>query len=79
MHHSARFIFTVDSEKEAAIIVDSLLPEITHKIPKTHARVTYSGNTFILEVKAKDVSSLRAACNSYLRWITTAQSVKESI
>lgn len=77
--HSARFVFTVDSKKEAIIIVDALLPEITNNIPKTRANVTRSGNIFFLEVEAKDVSSLRAACNSYLRWITTARSVNESL
>jgi len=79
MHHSARFVFIVDSEKEAAIIADALQPEITQNVPKTRASVTRSGNTFVLDVTAKDVSSLRAACNSYLRWISTAQSVKEII
>lgn len=72
-------MFTVDSAKEATIIVDALQPEIMQKIPKTRTSVTRSGNAFTLEVEAKDISSLRAACNSYLRWIATARSVKESI
>lgn len=69
--NKATFIFTVDSQNEAQVVVKSLKPEIIHKIPKTNVDVLCSDNTFSLVIKAKEVSSLRAACNSYLRWIHT--------
>jgi tRNA threonylcarbamoyladenosine modification (KEOPS) complex Pcc1 subunit len=75
----ASFIFVFDSEKEAKIVAESLNPEIKHKIPKTEIEVSRSGKTFSLEIKATDVSSLRAACNSYLRWINTALAVKKTV
>ena len=76
---TARFVFNFDSEEEARIIAESLDPEIKHKIPKTDVQVTLSNKTFSLEIEAKDISSLRAACNSYLRWINTALNVKKTV
>ena len=75
----ASFIFVFDSEKEAKIVAESLNPEIKHKIPKTEIEVSLSGKTFFLEIEATDVSSLRAACNSYLRWINTAINVRKTV
>jgi tRNA threonylcarbamoyladenosine modification (KEOPS) complex Pcc1 subunit len=74
-----RFVFDFDSTKEAEVIAESLQPEIKHKIPKTNVDVAISEKTFSLSIEAKDVSSLRAACNSYLRWINTALNVKRTI
>ena len=76
---SARFVFNFDSEEEARIIAESLDPEIKHKIPKTNVEVSLSNKTFSIKIAAKDISSLRAACNSYLRWINTALNVKKTI
>lgn len=76
---SASFVFVFDSEEEAKIIAESLSPEIKHKIPKTNVEVSLSKNTFSLKIEAKNVSSLRAACNSYLRWINTALNVKKTV
>jgi tRNA threonylcarbamoyladenosine modification (KEOPS) complex Pcc1 subunit len=75
----ASFIFDFDSEEEARIVAESLIPEIKHKIPKTKVKVSLSKKRFTLKVEAKDVSSLRAACNSYLRWIKTALDVKKTV
>lgn len=74
-----KFIFSFDSEDEAKIVAESLNPEIKHKIPKTNVEVSLHGKTFSLEIEAKDISSLRAACNSYLRWINTALNVKKTV
>ena len=76
---TARFVFNFDSSEDARIVSDSLNPEIKNKIPKTKVKVSLSGNTFSIDLEAKDVSSLRAACNSYLRWINTALNVKKAV
>ena len=76
---SARFVFKFDSEKEAKIIAETLTPEIKHKIPKTNVKISLTGSKFTLEISTKDISSLRAACNSYLRWISTALKVKKTV
>jgi len=75
----ACFIFKFDTAEEAKIIAESLDPEIKHKIPKTNVEVSLSDKKFSLEIEANDVSSLRAACNSYLRWINTALNVKKTV
>ncbi len=76
---TAKFIFNFDSIEEARIVAESLKPEIKHKIPKTNVEVDLSKKTFTLKIEAKDISSLRAACNSYLRWINTALNVKKTV
>jgi tRNA threonylcarbamoyladenosine modification (KEOPS) complex Pcc1 subunit len=76
---SVWFIFNFNSKEEAEIIAEALEPEIKNKIPKTDVEVTLSNNTFTLKINAKDISSLRAACNSYLRWINIAHNVKKTI
>ena len=79
MKKNASFQFSFNSSSEAALIAKSLSPEIQQKIPKTTVKITLSGNTLLLDIWSNDVSSLRAACNSYLRWINTALSVKQLI
>ena len=76
---TASFVFNFDTAEEARIIAESLDPEIKQKIPKTNVQVTISDKIFSLKIEAKDISSLRAACNSYLRWINTALNVKKTI
>ena len=76
---TAKFVFNFDSSEEARIVSESLDPEIKNKIPKTKVKVSLSGKTFSIDLEAKDVSSLRVACNSYLRWINTALNVKKTV
>jgi len=76
---SASFIFNFDTSDEARIVAESLGPEIKHKIPKTKTEVSLSGKTFSIKIEAEDISTLRAACNSYLRWINTALNVKKTV
>jgi tRNA threonylcarbamoyladenosine modification (KEOPS) complex Pcc1 subunit len=79
MTNRARFRFHFPSSQDVCVIAQSLSPEIQHKIPKSN--VSFSIDKKILEVtiESEDVSSLRAACNSYLRWIQTALSVKQLV
>ena len=76
---SAEFIFNFDSIDEAKIVTSSIDPEIKNKIPKTKVKTDLSGKTFKITIEAADLSSLRAAINSYLRWINTALNVKKTI
>ena len=79
MTFKAHFSFHFPSQKKASIVVAALAPEITHKIPKSNISVSLKGATLNLSIEADDVSSLRAACNSYLRWIQTALAVEELV
>lgn len=76
---TASFIFSFDTDDEARIISESLDPEIKNKIPKTRVKVSLKNNIFSITIEAKDTSSLRAACNSYLRWVNTAFDVKKTV
>jgi len=76
---NATFIFNFDSNEEAKLVAKSLSPEIKHKIPKTNIEISISKDTLSLKIESKDVSTLRAACNSYLRWINTALKVKQLV
>jgi tRNA threonylcarbamoyladenosine modification (KEOPS) complex Pcc1 subunit len=75
----ASFIIDFDSEDEARIVTSSIDPEIKNKIPKTKVQTSLSGKTFTITIESADLSSLRAAINSYLRWINTALNVKKSV
>lgn len=74
---SAKFVFKFDSEKELKIVAGSISPEIKNKIPKTNVKIKIEKTTYFLDIISDDISSLRAAINSYLRWINTAISVKK--
>ena len=76
---TACFNLEFDTAKDAEIIYNSVNPEVKHKIPKTKINIKLNGKTLNLKIEAKDTSSLRAACNSYLKWINTALSVKKQL
>ncbi len=75
----ACFTFEFDTNEEAKVIADSIYPEIKKRIPKTKVETKLSEKNFSIIIHAEDLSSLRAAINSYLRWINTALSVKKTV
>jgi len=75
----ACFVFDFDTSEEANIVANSINPEIKNKIPKTKVDTKLSDKAFSITIEAKDLSSLRAAINSYLRWINTALTVKKTV
>ncbi len=79
MTHSVSFSIPFPSNREAQIIADALAPEASQRIPKSSVDITVNDTILNLKIGAEDVSSLRAACNSYLRWIQTAISVHDLI
>jgi len=76
---SIRFVFDFNSTEEARVVTKSLNPEIKNKIPNTNVTISTLEKTFYLDIRAKNVNSMRAACNSYLRWINTALDVNKTI
>ncbi|MFW6122231.1 MAG: KEOPS complex subunit Pcc1 [Petrotogales bacterium] len=79
MNKKASFIFTFNSIEEAELVAESLSPEVKHKIPKANVEIYFSKNALSLNIESEDLSSLRAACNSYLRWINTAIKVSQLV
>lgn len=79
MKKKATFIFNFDSFKDAKLVAESLSPEVKHKIPKANVEISLSKNALSLKIESDDVSTLRAACNSYLRWVNTAINVNQLV
>lgn len=79
MKKKASFIFNFDSFKDAELVAESLSPEVKHKIPKANIEISLSKNALSLKIESDDVSTLRAACNSYLRWVNTAINVNQLV
>jgi tRNA threonylcarbamoyladenosine modification (KEOPS) complex Pcc1 subunit len=79
MTNRAVFLFSFSSETDAKVVVASLSPEIQHKIPRSNVSFSVERGVLEMVVESDEVSSLRAACNSYLRWIQTALSVKKLV
>ncbi|MCS4541344.1 MAG: KEOPS complex subunit Pcc1 [Euryarchaeota archaeon] len=65
-------------EKAARIIYRALLPEV-NSLPSERVKVSLSTskNTLSMEINALDTVALRAAVNSYLRWIILAREIYE--
>ena len=59
------------TQKMAEIIIKSLSPELNRRSfrAKVELKLGPTGDELNLIIKAQDVNALRAALNSYLRWI----------
>jgi tRNA threonylcarbamoyladenosine modification (KEOPS) complex Pcc1 subunit len=71
MHEAAielRLASTISAAVEGA-----LSPESASEVPKTSGQTTRTGDIVRIDLRADDLSSLRAALNSYLRWADTAE------
>ena len=55
---------------ETALLKESLAPETERSIPRTSVNVMDMGDVLRIEIEASDVNALRAAINSYLRWVS---------
>jgi tRNA threonylcarbamoyladenosine modification (KEOPS) complex Pcc1 subunit len=68
------------SEKQLAAVFDALLPEVQRQIG-TRSKVVMQtdGLTLILNFEAEDTVALRAAMNSYLRWVNSMLNVIQAI
>jgi len=64
------------SERDVEIALQALQPE-TRTAPAVRSRVQIrgEGKNLILSFEAKDTSALRAAINSYLRWVHLTKDV----
>lgn len=63
------------STPDAATVYGALSPEAGRDIPRTKVRASMEGGSMVLKVEATDLPALRAALNSYLRWIMVAEQV----
>lgn len=64
-----RAIIEIDCD-ETALLRESLAPETSRTIPRTSVDIREVGDKLHIEIQASDVNALRAAINSYLRWVS---------
>lgn len=56
-------------------VMSALSPEVGREIPRTKVHLTSEGEQIVLNVEASDLGALRAALNSYLRWISISEEI----
>ncbi len=59
--------------RHADVVHGALTPELGERIPRTRVSVTRSGDEVVVRIEADDHNSLRAALNSYIRWMNVAE------
>ncbi|MGP8190826.1 MAG: KEOPS complex subunit Pcc1 [Methanobacterium sp.] len=72
----AEFEMEFENQWEAEVILKSLEPEIASApSQRSSTNLKQMNNILKMEIYATDVTSLRAAINSYLRWIRLSYDV----
>jgi len=67
----AEIAIELSSRRHAEAVYKALKPETMHSIgPRSKVTILLKGKTLQIGVFAKDISALRAAVNSYLRWVS---------
>lgn len=69
---------TFPSPEDAEAAYVALKPEVG-TARRFRASLSVDGNKLILDVDADDLSALRAALNSYLRWIALIEKLQKVI
>jgi len=62
---------------KAAVIEKTVKPESSVEIPRTSVRISRQEDKVTLLIESGDVNGLRAAVNSYLRWMEMAAKISE--
>ena len=63
--------------EHADVVSKALSPELAEKIPRTEVTVTGGGGEVVIDIEADDLTALRAALNSYIRWGNVAEETAE--
>lgn len=68
------------SPEVASIVEESLIPEAEYPIsPRSNVEVEAKEGKLVISMEASDVTALRAAFNSYIRWVEAIINVVDSI
>ncbi len=71
MHRATLKLLSPQSE----VVLGAISPEVGREIPRTRVRISSESGRVVLDIEAADLAALRAALNSYLRWIKVAEDV----
>jgi tRNA threonylcarbamoyladenosine modification (KEOPS) complex Pcc1 subunit len=68
------------SDEEAKLLYSALLPE-TESVPSDRASTTIAveGSDLVVEIRADDLTALRASMNSFLSWISACMRALDSM
>ncbi|WP_455645146.1 KEOPS complex subunit Pcc1 [Methanosphaera sp.] len=70
------FEVELDNTRDAEIIYNSLNPELSFETnDRSVTTMTLEGKSIIIKINSKDVVSLRASINSYVRWINLSTEI----
>jgi len=72
--HTATIIL---QHPKAGVIEKTIRPESAVEIPRTSVKVSRQDDKLRLDIESGDVNGLRAAVNSYLRWVGMAAEISE--
>jgi KEOPS complex subunit Pcc1 len=65
-----------DSKKAASIVYNSILPEIeAESNQRSKTNIDLDDNRLIINILSRDIVSLRASINSYVRWINLSDEI----
>ena len=68
------------SEKQLKVVLEALKPETRRpSTRRSKVQMKGEGNSLTVNFAARDTSALRAAINSYLRWILLTKTMLESV
>lgn len=67
--------FDFDMPAQADAVEAALRPELGADVPGSRTALRRDGLALVLDVEAEDAGALRAALNSYLRWVQLALDV----
>ena len=67
------------SGEDAATVYGAISPEAGREIPRTKVTVALDEGRMVLRLQASDLSALRAAINSYLRWVKIAEDMDKAV
>jgi len=73
-----RAAITFEGE-EADAIRRALEPEAGRDLPKAQVAISGRRGRVVVRIDAEDTSALRAAVNSYLRWVDVAARVRRAV
>jgi KEOPS complex subunit Pcc1 len=70
----------LNSEEHLAALVNALTPEVQRQIwVRSKVALSTGAQILVLTVDAEDTVALRAALNSYLRWINSTLKVLQAV
>jgi KEOPS complex subunit Pcc1 len=65
--------------EHADVVSRALSPEMAERIPRTKVDVTSTDDEVVIGIEAEDLTALRAALNSYIRWGNVAEETAEEV